>query len=197
MAKQLNFIDFLKNSNKYFFQAQLFAVTHFYLFFLSILSVFVKLIVFANPEPLEVLFWGAFAIFALTFGEVVLRFKDEEKLKKFINIVLSFYIIIGIPIGVYITGSITSPSSLYIIVGLTIVALLTTGKVKTFLNAYIMIFCFIYIFIEYKYPTVFNIKIPTYQENFISWVHNPLHLDTVIPSFGQRYVHSDKLNFYL
>lgn len=37
------------------------------------------------------------------------------------------------------------------------------------------------------------------EENNIDNIlmHNPLHLDTVIPSFGQRYVHSDKLNFYL
>ncbi|MGD1816172.1 MAG: GGDEF domain-containing protein [Pleomorphochaeta sp.] len=169
MAKQLNFFDFLKNSSKYFFQAQLFAVTHFYLFFLSILSVIIKLLIFSNPEPIEICFWGVFSIFALTFGEISLRFKNEVKLNKFINFVISIYIVAGLPIGVFMTGSITSPSSLYIIVGLTIVALLTTGKVKTFLNIYIIGFCFYYIFIEYKYPTVFNIKIPTYQENFISW----------------------------
>ncbi len=169
MSKQIYFFDFLKNNNKYFFQAQLFAVTHFYLFLLSCLSVLAKLFINENTDPILIYFWTFFAIVAIFFGEIVLRFKNEYKLTKFINYVLSCYIIIGLPIGVFLTGSITTPSSLYIIVGLTLVALLTTGKIKTFLNTYIMFFCFCYIFIEFKYPQIFNIKIPTYKENLINW----------------------------
>lgn len=115
-------------------------------------------------------FWIGLSSVSFIFSEICLHLNNNYKAQKlYTNLILAFLAIIVIPLGVYLSGSITSPSIIYVFVGISLISFLASDKLRIFLNSFIIVFCLSFIYMEFKYPYAINIEVPTYRENLEDW----------------------------
>ncbi len=162
--------DFFKNKEKYDLKTQLFVVSQLYITALGVITLFAQIFITHNQDFIGNTFWIGFSIISLLCSELCLRLNNNKKAQRiYSSVVLSFISIVVIPVGIYISGSITSPSIIYVFVGVSLISFLASNKLRIFLNSYIVIFCLSFIYMEFNYPEAINIEVPTYRENLEDW----------------------------
>lgn len=160
----------MRNKEKYDFKTQIFVVSQLYITALGLITLFTQFFLTHNQEIIGNSFWIGLSSISFIFSEICLRLNYNKKAQRlYTNIILAFLAIIVIPLGVYISGSITSPSIIYVFVGISLISLLASNKLKIFLNSFIVIFCLSFIYMEFNYPSAINIEVPSYRENLEDW----------------------------
>ena len=170
MIKYILLFDFMRNKEKYDFKTQIFVVSQLYITALGLITLFTQFFITHNQEIIGNSFWIGLSSISFIFSEICLRLNYNKKAQRlYTNIILAFLSIIVIPLGVYISGSITSPSIIYVFVGISLISLLASNKLRIFLNSFIVIFCLSFIYMEFNYPSAINIEVPSYRENLEDW----------------------------
>ena len=160
----------MRNKEKYDFKTQIFVVSQLYITALGLITLFTQFFITHNQEIIGNSFWIGLSSISFIFSEICLRLNYNKKAQRlYTNIILAFLSIIVIPLGVYISGSITSPSIIYVFVGISLISLLASNKLRIFLNSFIVIFCLSFIYMEFNYPSAINIEVPPYRENLEDW----------------------------
>ncbi len=170
MIKYILFFDFMKHKEKYDVKTQIFVVSQLYITALGLITLFTQFFITHNQEIIGNSFWIGLSSVSFIFSEICLHLNNNYKAQKlYTNLILAFLAIIVIPLGVYLSGSITSPSIIYVFVGISLISFLASDKLRIFLNSFIVIFCLSFIYMEFKYPNAINIEVPTYRENLEDW----------------------------
>ena len=170
LKKHIKLFDFIENKELYEFKVQIFAVSQLYLFLLGMSTLLVQVFITHNQEISGNSFWIGLSLLSLFNAEVCIRLNNNLKaLKLFTNFILSFLSFIVIPFGVWLSASITTPSIIYVFVGIALVSLLASKWYRIVLNSYIIIFCIFFIYIEMNNPSLLQIEKPIYEENLVDW----------------------------
>jgi len=170
LKKHIKLFDFIENKELYEFKVQIFAVSQLYLFLLGMSTLLVQVFITHNQEISGNSFWIGLSLLSLFNAEVCIRLNNNLKaLKLFTNFILSFLSFIVIPFGVWLSASITTPSIIYVFVGIALVSLLASKRYRIVLNSYIIIFCIFFIYIEMNNPSLLQIEKPIYEENLVDW----------------------------
>jgi len=152
----------MKHKEKYDVKTQIFVVSQLYITALGLITLFTQFFITHNQEIVGNSFWIGLSSISFIFSEICLHLNNNYKAQKlYTNLILAFLAIIVIPLGVYLSGSITSPSIIYVFVGISLISFLASDKLRIFLNSFIIVFCLSFIYMEFNYPNAINIEVPT------------------------------------
>jgi len=168
VEKILKHIYFLRHTEEYHYKARILVFTHSYILALGLISLSAHLILGIHKQ--EMPFWIFLCIFAFLILEASLRIQNLEKLMTFSSAILSIYSFIVVPIGIYISGSITTPSSLYVMVVVGMVALLGTGRINTIRLLFILVVCLSFIVIESFFPQLILTYASHHNNDMVDWI---------------------------
>ncbi|MGD1821345.1 MAG: GGDEF domain-containing protein [Pleomorphochaeta sp.] len=170
MSKYIRVFDLINHKEKYDVRVQIFVIAELYIALLAFTTIVAQLFVTRHQILIEFIFWLGLCTFSLFSAELIVRLNENKKaIKIYTNIILTILSIVTIPLGVYISGSITTPCIIFVFAGLALISIMAENKIRLILNSCIIIFCLFYIYMEFNHPTSLHIEKPIYEENLIDW----------------------------
>lgn len=160
---KLSIFGYLKKTNNFNVEMELHVLIHFYVGVLCLISLIEASILKRYHEAQSL--W----IFGIIFSLVCIELSLHERSLKIIKIVTPVSYICMVPLGIYISGSVLTPSILYSFLILLIINLITRGLTRIF-YVFVIIFTVIsYSLLEFKSTQTINIDIYN-KDIYIDWI---------------------------
>lgn len=161
---RIKILQFPKNRKKYPYETQILTVVLFYYSLLGLLSYastyFTQVFIYTRP------FWLFIALLPLFFMEITLRVKNISKI---LHATLIVSTVVVSPLGLYLSGSIITPGSLYLLIVLVNVCLLSEGRKRFIYFSSLLFIVLMFILIENFFPYLLFFPPPTKEANFKQW----------------------------
>lgn len=161
---KLKAITFLRDLHIYSFERKILGIVLFnyaLLGFISFIALFfIRVYLYSWP------LWVLIIIISLLLMEATLRVKSIKKIQKLVLIISTFILA---PLGLYFSGSITTPSSIYILVVLINICLLSEGIKRLFYFSSLGIITISFIIIESYFPALLIFPPPSTKDNLKLW----------------------------
>lgn len=160
----LKIVRFTRDRQSYPFETQVLAVVLYNYALLGLISYitlfFIQIYSYAWPLWLLIVFGSLFLM------EVTLRIKNIEIIRR-ITLIISIFVLS--PLGLYFSGSITTPSSFYILVILINSCILSSRKERFFYFLALMTITLSFIIIENFFPSFLLFPSPSEEVNLKLW----------------------------
>lgn len=160
----LKIIRFPKDRCTYVFETQVLALVLFNYAILGFVSYVTILIIdmYSYTWPL----WCLIIVVSLALMEATLRIKNTRTIRHLILIISTFLLS---PLGLYFSGSITTPSSVYLLVVLVNICILSRGRQRLLYTLSLSLITLSFILIENHYRSLLYFPAPSKEMNLKLW----------------------------
>ncbi len=175
MVMKLKLLSYFRHNNEDSFDVKLLVIINIISFILAFFSIITSEILSANNTPLPrsnlisldfiSIFWCMVLILTITLAELALHqeyFQLSRKLSLFI------YTFVLIPVGLYISGSLTI-IAMYYILAIFLLNIIATTRERFIINPFFLVLIYAFIIISHQYPEYLPAP-PSERILFLHWL---------------------------